>query len=413
MTPRRPPAYSGGVKDPRTEPTGGGFYAHARPGVLSLLRPDGGFAWLDAEGRPLMRGRGPEALRRALDGRVLLPRGGGWEAAGTGAAEVFVDGVRRDAADALAAAADGRLVVAGPDEGGEAAAARALRYLRRAAEATPDGLAAHAARYAGVQGRVSIVPPAWYRALYARVAPGCPWNRCAFCGLYAGVEARRLDAAALATYLEDLAGLLGEAADGLVGVFLGDAHPLLGPLDDVVSSLRRIRAAFPRAGAGGFGAFEDSFLGAPADAARYARLRGEGLVEVTIGLESGAPDVLAALGKPLDVDALVARARAARAGGVGVALTVLVGASGTRLAEAHRRATAAAVEACGLGPADVVYLSPLALDAEGRLSARFRAAGLELPEADALAAEETALRAALRAATPARIIPYRVDRFVG
>ena len=35
-----------------------------------------------------------------------------------------------------------------------------------------------------------VLPPAEAHSLVIRIADGCPWNQCTFCGMYKGVECR-------------------------------------------------------------------------------------------------------------------------------------------------------------------------------------------------------------------------------
>lgn len=383
-----------------------GFSAHATPGLVSLLRPDGFVSFYDGEGRPLLRNRAGGVLRRGLDGRVYRPKGDGWCETPVEEDRGLLAEARRDAGEALAAAESRALRVAGSED-------LARRYLARAKEKTAGALAENALRYRAVQENVPVVPPEWYRALYLRLSVGCPYNGCDFCDLYAEKTYRRRPLSEFAAYLEDLAEVLGEASEGRRGIYLGDANPLLGPDAETAEAMNLARAAFPRAAAGGFAAFEDVFLLArDAGAEKYARLAESGLAEINYGLETGDEGLLRILSKPLLPSALAARADAAHVAGLRVAISVLVGAGGSAFSENHVSGTVRAIEECRLGPSDIVYLSPLRLDPTGSLAARMRAAGTDLLSPEGLREEEACLGAALRARTPARIIPYRVDRYI-
>jgi len=114
-----------------------------------------------------------------------------------------------------------------------------------------------------------------------------------------------------------------------------------------------------------------------------------------VGLETGDPALRARLGKSADLAPLRDAVGAMRAGGVGAGITVLTGAVAPEDTPAHHAATVAFVAGLDLDERDLVYVSPLDRAADPAAAAR----------------EATALTAALRGASGAKVSPYRVDLY--
>lgn len=346
---------------------------------------------LDAAGRWIAFGEGRAMFRRTVDGRVLRPVGTGFEAL-TDAQTETVDGwvVRR--AGELAEALDGIDATRLTLDGDRAALERALA---RAACGDVERPAETRRRYdAAYPEPVPILPPHRYRDLVVMPATGCPNHNCAFCAFYRDRPFRVLDDAAFADHLTAVQDLFGEALAERDGIFLGSASALTIPDEVLVRRLGAVVEAFgaPRRG---IASFYDPDRGRPRAAADWARLGDAGLVESTLGLETGLPALRAAQGKSDDVERVVSVAAAQKAGGLSLSVTVLVGLGGEGEADAHRRATVELLGRMPLGAGDRVYLSPLA----GDLPAK------RLPE------ELGRWREALAGATPARVGDYRIERF--
>lgn len=238
-----------------------------------------------------------------------------------------------------------------------------------------------------------ILPPDRYRDLVVLPATGCPWGRCAFCAWYRDARFSVLDPAAFEAHLERVAALFGLGAPARDGLFLGSASALSVPDDRLLAHLGRAVARFgpfPR----GVSAFLDPDHAPHRTEADWRRLAVAGLTRAVVGLETGDSALRRRLGKA-DPARLVETVRALRAAGLSAGVSVLAGPGSPADAEAHLRGTAAVVRDLGLGPGDVVYVSPL----EGAL-----------PE-PALAAAAAELEAALRPVTRAKIAPYRMDLY--
>jgi len=359
--------------------------------VTVLEAEPGPYLRLDAAGRWTAYRAGEGIVRRTLDGRVARHVGGRFEllSAERGPAEHGrAYGVLQSLDSAVRERADEDLELLG-------SRAELAQRLEEALRWTPARMAAHesALREAWPEPTL-ILPPHRYRDLVVLPAMGCPNHRCGFCAFYRDRPFRVLDDATFEAHLENVAEVLGPARAERDGIFLGSASALSLRDDLIVDRLGRIAARLgtPRRG---IASFLDPDRAPARTATAWVRLREAGLVEATIGLETGLPRLRERAGKSADLDALVAGARAMIDGGVRVGLTVLVGLGGPDEEAEHRRATVEVIARIGLRPEDHVHLSPLAADM--------------LPVGESPALEPW--REALAGATEARVAPYLVERF--
>jgi hypothetical protein len=206
---------------------------------------------------------------------------------------------------------------------------------------------------------VPILPPDCQRAVVVQVTEGCSYNRCRFCELYRDVPYRVKETGELATHLAQICTLLGPAMALRNRVFLGDANAVLVPTDTLLTMMAATREVMPRAAAGGFHAFIDSFSGAPIDALDIDRLASAGLRRLYLGLETGDPALRGWLAKPGAPARAIELVQTAHAAGLSIGAIVLVGAGGTRWAPSHLEQTLEVLRAMRLRRGDLVFLSPL------------------------------------------------------
>lgn len=373
---------------PHAAPSAPRATARVAPHVTVLAAEPDAYLRLDAAGRWTGHADPRRSLRRALDGSVLRIEAGRFRPLGARAAREAHRAARHTLRRFARDARRGRLAV----QGDPAALARRLQ----AAQAwDPARMVAHErALRAAWPEPTPVLPPHRYRDLVVLPAVGCPGGACRFCTLYRGRPFRPLDADAFEAHLQALEDVLGPARRERDGIFLGSASALSLPDDVLLDRLSRLRARWglPRRGVA---AFLDADHAPARDPRSWAALGRAGLTEATLGLETGLEDLRAASGKRGDLRALLAQARAVRAGGLRLGLTVLVGLGGPRREPAHRRATVARIRALSLGPRDLVHLSPRVGGEDAEQARR------ELP----------AWRRALACATRARVVPYRLERF--
>jgi len=188
------------------------------------------------------------------------------------------------------------------------------------------------------QGTI-IRPPNEAGSILLQVAVGCPHGACTFCGAYQGHPYRPK---AMATVADDVDFAAHHCQDQR-RVFLCGGDALALPAARLLEVLALVRARLPwvtRVGAYG----SARSLAARSDA-ELSALRQAGLATVYMGLESGDDAVLARVRKGTDSAAIVAQGRRARAAGLRLNVTVLLGLAGEEGAQAHARATGAALTA--------------------------------------------------------------------
>lgn len=353
----------------------------------------------DLAGRPYALVRESGTYRRGLDGRLLWKR----EATPDGArvrrklsaeeGAPIVEAARREAEAALVILGDGR--PPGP-EGSTVAGDRLGRIVAMDAAALRDD----ARRFLAASGPVGILPPDQYLALVVRVTEGCSWNGCTFCSLYHGVPFRwkRLDE--LAAHLGALRAYFGRSIALRRSVFLGDANALCLSHDRLLPLVEAVSRDLP--GVPLF-SFLDAWTGQRKSEAEWREYATLGLRRVYVGLETGDPDLLAWLEKPGSPQDAVDLVGALHEAGIAAGVIVLLGAGGSRFADAHAARTSEALAAMRLGPDDLLYFSEY-IDEPGLAYGR-RATGA--PDLQPLSTARNAelrrsILAGLRPADPAR-----------
>jgi hypothetical protein len=157
-------------------------------------------------------------------------------------------------------------------------------------------------------------------------------------------------------------------------VFLAGRDVLRQPVERVVAYLDAIIRTFPMApvrqpkaatqttseqagqGLEGAQAFLDDFLPPRPDRSGWSELRAHGLARVSLGIESGDPDVRALYRKGYSDEDLAVTIQDLKSAGIGISLMTLVGAGGFELAAPHVRGTARLFESLCVGPGDFVFL---------------------------------------------------------
>ncbi len=267
--------------------------------------------------------------------------------------------------------------------------------LEQASRWSPEALLAEADRFQhAYPDAVPILPPHRCRDVVVLPATGCPSAQCRFCAFYQGQRFRKLDAADFRQHLLDVQQFFGPTIDARDGVFLGSASALsLGQAHLLLVLETTAEALGVRKR--GVASFLDPDHAPERTTAEYAALRHAGLLDVTIGLETGLENLRQTLGKQPSLEQLQIAVAGLKAASMRVALTILVGAGGPEAKAPHRAATARALAQLPLDRDDLVYLSAL----DGALSA------------PALQQEMRALHDACAAVCSARVTPYRFELF--
>jgi hypothetical protein len=394
----------------RLERCGGGL-ALVRAGATStVLQLDDDVAAYDLAGRPYVLTRSGCSWRRSLDGHWLEKgvAGGGRVRrrleAQAGAS--IVESARSLALELL-------IALDGGAQGAPGEMAELRRRLEGIAGFDAAALARDAERFHGIYTPIGILPPDEYLALVIQVTEGCSWNDCAFCDLYRQVPFLVKSVSQLEAHIEAVCEYMGAALSLRRSVFLGSAnalgvsHDRLLPLiecaarafavvpREVPLSLRSAWLSESPRRILGFSAFVDAWTGQGKSVDEWRAYAALGLRRVSLGLETGDPELLSWLGKagsPQDAVALVHRLREA---GIAIRVIVLLGVGGERFYEAHAGCTAAVLSQMKLDARDIVYFSEIVAHTELPYARRMTADGLALLTPARLCAQREAIAAAV------------------
>jgi len=259
-----------------------------------------------------------------------------------------------------------------------------------------------------------IRPPSESGSLLIRVTRNCPWNRCAFCGLYKGESfsqrpvdhvLRDIDAVRRAVELlragQGGGARLDAAMDrcehaplhaarnwlqaGGCSVFLQDSNSLIIKPDNLIAILAHLKAAFPAIER--ITSYARSQTIARISEADLSRIAAAGLNRIHIGLESGCDEVLARVHKGADRETHILAGRKVKAAGIELSEYYMPGLGGRALSRRHALDSADALNR--INP-DCIRLRTLALP-EGLELAGEQARGRFVKLGDRETAEELLL----------------------
>ncbi|MDC7784144.1 radical SAM protein [Rhodoplanes sp. TEM] len=193
-------------------------------------------------------------------------------------------------------------------------------------------------------------PPSEGRNLIVQATIGCSFNRCTFCAMYKG---KHFHARPLGDVFADIeaAARVWPDADR---VFLADGDALVLPTETLAAILDRLSAAFPRLER--VSSYATPINLTQKQPGELRLLREKRLSLVYVGVESGAPAILSRIRKGATPERIAEALNRARAAGLAVSATVILGVGGRRLWREHVEGTAAVINA-----APPAYLSTLQL----------------------------------------------------
>jgi len=180
-------------------------------------------------------------------------------------------------------------------------------------------------------------PPAEADSLILRVADGCPWNGCTFCGMYKGVPYKFHGAEHAEKEFAKAAKRWPEARR----IFLADGDVMnlaFQTLETMLASLNEKFRLLARVSIYANGA---SIL-AKTDA-ELRRLKELKLHTLYMGLESGDNETLRTVNKRESAEEMIEAGLRAQAAGLRMSVMVLIGLAGKQRSPEHARATAEAV----------------------------------------------------------------------
>ena len=185
-----------------------------------------------------------------------------------------------------------------------------------------------------------IRPPSEATSLILQVTYGCSNNTCDFCGTYLDkpFAVRPPD-----EVVEDVRGLPAAAKERVQRVFLADGDALALSTRRLRDILDLLRAELPNLERVSSYANAKNLLAKEVEELRSLRERGLDLLY--LGLESGDDQTLADIHKGMTVAEQIDGCRRAKAAGMQLSVTAILGLAGTARSLEHGRATGAALSA--------------------------------------------------------------------
>ncbi|MBV8677577.1 MAG: radical SAM protein [Planctomycetaceae bacterium] len=269
---------------------------------------------------------------------------------------------------------------------------------------------AHRERYLGTYGPLPLLPPDCLNAVVLQATLGHAGG--STFGLSAVAEHSVRSASEFEEHARTVAELLGRRTLQSRSIFLGGGDVLRRPSEEVLAYLETVARVFPIGAASrleGIHAFLDDFSAPRPDRETWRIFRGLHLSRVSLGVESGDPEVRAMYRKAWANEDLVAIVADLKAAGIGVGVLVLAGAGGAEHAESHLAATADLINALELGPGDLVSL----LDAEEVRDPHAGGPGFSPLTAERRAEQQAGLKQRLlpvRTLQGAKVAPYSLEK---
>lgn len=228
-------------------------------------------------------------------------------------------------------------------------------------------------------------PPSEADSILLQVTTGCSHNKCTFCGMYKGQRFTITSEEIVSADIDYAARHFPHARR----LFLCDGDALILPQARLRAILERIQAILPRVSRVGIYANCKSLK--TKTVADLEELRRLGLGIAYMGLESGDDQTLAAINKGATAADMIAMAGKARAAGIKLSVTVLLGIAGAEHSLIHAEATGRVLSA--IDPEYVGALS-LMIEPETRLHADVQAGRFVVPGPLAILRELRAMIAA-------------------
>jgi coproporphyrinogen III oxidase-like Fe-S oxidoreductase len=203
-------------------------------------------------------------------------------------------------------------------------------------------------------------PPSEGENLIIQATLGCSFNGCTFCSMYKSKTYRARPLFEVKADIAEARRLWPSASR----VFLADGDALTLPTDHLLSLLDELNAAFPEL-------TRVSAYGTPVNLLKkteneLARLKAHKLSLIYFGIESGSADILRRIRKGTTREGMIESLTKARAAGLKVSATVVLGLGGRNRWEEHIDGT---IDLVNRAPPN--YLSTLQLGLEEHVVERF------------------------------------------
>ncbi len=373
--------------------TGEPIFAGFKPGAFSLYFGDAPIYHFDREGRwqrafvdglHVLKGldTSVQAIDRVREGENLVLKR---RTLGYDEANGFDDQVRTTARELLDTFNAGHYKTVEPSSRGQPIAGGVLcEFLKMIVSWDVSAWLIYREKYLETYGPLPFLPPDCPSPVVLQATLGHENGRTF--GAAAPSEHRVRTSVEFEHHALAVASLLGRRADQCKTVFLGGSDVLRHSAADLEAYLETISRVFPiepttrhrhpgpfeetRARLDGIHAFLDDFASPLPGLADWRRFQKLGLVRVSLGVESGCPEVRSLYGKHWANGDLIELAAVLKDAGIGVSPIVLIGAGGSENEKRHVSETLDLINALELGLGDVVAL----VDA-----AEVRASGLGEP----------------------------------
>jgi radical SAM superfamily enzyme YgiQ (UPF0313 family) len=226
-------------------------------------------------------------------------------------------------------------------------------------------------------------PPSEGDNLIVQVTLGCSFNQCSFCAMYKGKQFVARPLAQIFAEIDRLAVLFPDAHR----VFLADGDALCLPTDMLLAIADKLSANFANLQRISTYATPSNLLRKTDD--ELMSLRSRRLNLLYVGVESGSAEVLRRVSKGVTTERIAEALIKARAAGMKISATVILGLGGRRWAADHATATASLISR-----APPHYLSTLQLILPSEVEDTFLArwdGGFEAQDDDGILAEQRML----------------------
>ena len=214
-------------------------------------------------------------------------------------------------------------------------------------------------------------PPSEANSILLQVTTGCSHNKCSFCGMYKGQRFSIKSDAVITADIDFAAHHFPHARR----LFICDGDALIVPQQRLLTILKQIEEKLPQITRVGIYANTKGLR--MKTEGELAQLREHGLGIAYMGLESGDDRTLAQMNKGADAATMIAMGRKAKAAGIPLSITVLLGIAGAERSPIHAAETGRVLSA--IDPEYVGALS-LMLEPGTELHRQVQAGAFVLPE---------------------------------
>lgn len=180
-------------------------------------------------------------------------------------------------------------------------------------------------------------PPAEHDSVLIQMDVGCPFNGCAFCGMYKHIAHEKRSVDSIRKIIRDEARIQTDARR----IFLADGDPFSYSAEELDAILDALNAAFPRLSR--VNAYATGRSITSKSAADLARFKAKKLNTLYLGLESGDEDTLRRMLKGETAEHMIQAAQLAQSAGLKISVMVLLGLGGRVHSLRHAQATAIAL----------------------------------------------------------------------